>query len=98
MKRLRTGAIHLVLILHVTSSVSAEDTAQLQSKYLNTPPKAIDFDVSDPLEANQKHREISNVPKQVSQTDSEDPIRVLLRICQRLEPGRRGACIVNGEK
>lgn len=51
MRRLLTAAIHLVLLMTVTSSVIAENAPKRQTNNLNLPPKAIDFDLSDLIDA-----------------------------------------------
>ena len=57
MKRLLKAAIHLVLLMTVTSSVVAENTPQPLTKNLNLPPESINFDLSDLIDAEQKRRE-----------------------------------------
>ena len=47
MRSVLTAAMHVLLLLAVTSSVSAKDTAQLQTNNLIPPPEAIDFDLSE---------------------------------------------------
>ena len=54
MKRLLKAAIHLVLLMTVTSSVVAENTPQPLTKNLNLPPESINFDLSDLIDAEQK--------------------------------------------
>jgi len=57
MERLLTAAIHLVLLMTVTSSVVAENTPQPLTRNLNLPPESINFDLSDLIDAEQKQRE-----------------------------------------
>ena len=57
MKRLLAAAIPLVLLLSVTGSVIAENTPQRLTNNLNLPPEAIDFDLSDLIDADQKQRD-----------------------------------------
>jgi len=51
MRRLLTAAIHLVLLMAVTSSVVAENAPQPLTKNLNLPPESINFDLSDLIDA-----------------------------------------------
>jgi hypothetical protein len=57
MTRLLTAAIHLVLLMAVSSSVVAENAPQHLTKNLNLPPESIDFDLSDLINAEQKQRD-----------------------------------------
>ena len=57
MRRLLTAAIHLVLLMAVTSSVVAENAPKRQTNNLNLPPEAIDFDLSDLIDADQQLRD-----------------------------------------
>ena len=47
----------LLLLLSVTGSVIAENTRQRLTNNLNLPPEAIDFDLSDLIDADQKQRD-----------------------------------------
>ena len=57
MTRLLTAAIHLVLLMAVTSSGVAENAPKLLTKNLNLPPESINFDLSDLIDSEQKQRE-----------------------------------------
>ena len=57
MRKVLTAAIHLVLLMAVTSSVVAENAPKRLTNNLNLPPEAIDFDLSDLIDADQKQRD-----------------------------------------
>ncbi|MDC0069649.1 hypothetical protein OAL10_12830 [Gammaproteobacteria bacterium] len=57
MTKLLTAAIHLALLMAVTSSVTAENAPQSLTKNLNLPPESINFDLSDLIDADQKQRD-----------------------------------------
>ena len=57
MTRLLTAAIHLVLLMAVSSSVVAENAPKPLTKNLSLPPESINFDLSDLIDAKQKQRE-----------------------------------------
>ena len=57
MTSLLTAAIHLVLLIAVSSAVVAEKAPQALTKNLNLPPESIDFDLSDLIDAEQKQRD-----------------------------------------
>jgi hypothetical protein len=65
MRKAGRPAISLVLLLPVTSSVIAENTHQRQTTILNLPPQVIDFDLSDLIDADQKHPALNKEPLMV---------------------------------
>ena len=56
MRKVLTPAIHLVLLMAVTSSVIAENAPRPLTRNLNLPPESINFDLSDLIDAEQKQR------------------------------------------
>ena len=57
MRKVLTAAIHLVMLMAVTSSVVAENAPKRLTNNLNLPPEAIDFDLSDLIDADQQLRD-----------------------------------------
>jgi hypothetical protein len=57
MRKVLTAAIHLVMLMAVTSSVVAENAPKRLTDNLNLPPEAIDFDLSDLIDADQQLRD-----------------------------------------